>query len=203
MALNNIFDKDLKFSNNESIDSIIMCYYEDGLPYFTHLLTKCKESNNLDSIELISKYINTYLKCFLQTKISNSYLRTVKKYILEFHRALENTNFTLTVKELWLFHLYTYLIDDIKYKFTPEKLMYLNELFKSEIFFNYFKKQELNNSLLSYEYETNTILGNIIFNFTCNNKIINSKKYLEILIKDEEQGSCYLIKWILKMQEKN
>ena len=203
MALNNIFDKDLKFSNNESIDSIIMCYYEDGLPYFTHLLTKCKESNNLDSIELISKYINTYLKCFLQTKISNSYLRTVKKYILEFHRALENTNLTLTVKELWLFHLYTYLIDDIKYKFTPEKLMYLNELFKSEIFFNYFKKQELNNSLLSYEYETNTILGNIIFNFTCNNKIINSKKYLEILIKDEEQGSCYLIKWILKMQEKN
>ena len=47
----------------------------------------------------------------------------------------------------------------------------VNELLTTSYFVDYFKMNEVNDELLSYEFESETILGNIISKFDSNNKI--------------------------------
>lgn len=197
--INNIYLNPNKLIENSeidnTIDSIIMDYYDKGLIYFTELIYNYNTLSH--NKEIFSKYIENYTYIFLEKTITNTninyFINNRPEVIINFTNTLLTANFSSYISNLWFLKVYTALTFVFRKTFKPKTATLILSFFINHLgFLNIFKKYELNEKYKLNDIETQTILGNII-KFTNNDikiKVINEIFY-NLIFSDHS----FIINW--------
>lgn len=142
----NIFDKTL------NTDFEMMRHFNDGIPFFLKLLKKYNNMKDID--DNYKRYINNYLRIYLEYKFPINYL---EDSVFSLHLELIEANFLMDIKYLWLSSIYSNISSILE--LNSHKLVIL-DFINCSIFRKYCYKKEM--EYKGKDLETKSVLGKII-----------------------------------------